>query len=65
MKDVWVTKKVGIYVVLFSKNLKVLAFGGLGELSNSSLTTENPSFWQQTVSAQDHVNHRKLIKHVF
>ena len=49
----------------FSKKLKVLVFGGLGELSNSSLATEKLSFQQLTVLTQEHVNHRKPVDHVF
>ena len=49
----------------FSRNLKVLAFDGLGELSNSSLATKKPSFQQLTVSTQDHINHRNPVDHVF
>ena len=45
----------------FSRKMKVLAFDGLGELSNSSLAIERPAFQQITVSAQDHVNHRNLV----
>ena len=65
MKDILVTNKVGISDVLFSINLNVLAFSGLGELSNSSLATENPSFRQLTVLIQDHVNHRNPVDHIF
>ena len=54
------------YLVLdFSKKLKVIAFGGLGELSYSSLATKNPSFRQLAVLNQEHVNHRKPVDHVF
>ena len=49
----------------FLRNLKVLAFGGLGKLFNSSLATEKPNFWQLTILTQDHVNHRKPVDHVF
>ena len=49
MKDILVTNKVGISDVLFSRNLKFLAFSGLGELSNRSLATENLGFRQLTV----------------
>ena len=49
MKDILVTNNVGISDVLFSRNLNVLAFGGLGELSNRSLATENIGFRQLTV----------------
>ena len=46
MKDVWVTNKIGMPGVLFFKKFESLGFGGLGELFNSSLATEKPSFRQ-------------------
>ena len=52
-------------VFCFSINLEVLAFGGLGELSHSSLATKKPSFRQLTVLTQGHVNHQKPVDHVF
>ena len=65
MKDVWVTNKIGIYGVMFFKKFENLAFGGLGELSNSSLATEKPDFQKLTVFTRDHVNHWKPIDHIF
>jgi len=47
------------------KIFKSLAFGGLGELFNSSLATENPSFRQLTIWTQDYVNHKNLVDSVF
>ena len=52
-------------VLYFSRNLKVLAFGGLGELTNSSLAIERPNFRRLSKWVQEDINHRKLIKYVF
>ena len=49
----------------FSRNLKFLAFGGLGKIFHSSLATKNPSFMQIIVSTQDHVNHQNPVDVVF
>ena len=40
----YVVNKVWIGGAMFSRKFEILAFGGLGELVNSSLATENPSF---------------------
>ena len=57
--------KLEYLVLSFTKKLKVFAFGGLSELSNSSLATKNPSFRQLMVLNQEHVNHRNPIDHIF
>ena len=44
MKDIGVTNKVGISDVLLFINLKVFAFGVLGDIFNNSLATEKASF---------------------
>ena len=46
MKYLCVSNKVGTPCALFIHKIQILAFGGLGELLNSSLATENPSFRQ-------------------
>ena len=65
MKDVWVIDKIGMPGVLFFKKFETLAFDGLGELFNSSLATEKPSFRQLTICTQDYVNHRKPVDSIF
>ena len=40
-------------------------FGGLGELSNSSLTTKKPWFWQLSEQSKKGVNHRNPVDHIF
>ena len=44
MKYIGMTNKFGVSDVCYLINLKFLAFGGLGEIFNNSLATENPSF---------------------
>ena len=65
MKYVWVINKIGMPDVFFFKKFESLAFDGLGELFNSSLATEKPSFRQLTIWTQDYVNHRKPVDVVF
>ena len=57
--------KLESLVFCFFKNFKSLAFGGLGELFNSSLAIENPSFRRLTIWTQDYVNHKNLVDYVF
>ena len=49
----------------FFKKFEWLAFGGLGELFNSSLATENPSFRQLKIWTQDYINHQNIIDSIF
>ena len=65
MKDVWVINKIGMHGVMFFKKFESLAFGGLGELFNSSLAIENPSFRQLTIWTQEDINHRNPVDSVF
>ena len=65
MKYVWMINKFRMPSVLFFRKFESLAFGGLGELFNSSLATENPSFRQITIRTQDYVNHQNPIAFIF
>ena len=65
MKYVWVINKIGIPGVLVFKKFESLAFGGLGEIFNSSLATKKPSFRQLTIRTQDYINHRKPMDFIF
>ena len=49
-------------VLLWLRKLGVLAFGGLGESSNSSLATEKCWFRQLSERPKEGINHRKKMK---
>ena len=65
MKYFCMFNKVGTPCALFCHKNQSLAFGGLGELFNSSLATEKPNFQQLNNLVQEDINHRKLINYVF
>ena len=59
MKDLRMTNKLKVYVLIWLKKLEFIAFGGLGKALNSSLAIERLCFSGQIVEYEVKVNHQK------